>query len=330
MKLDYRDVIKNIQSGKVEPVYFLNGNDFYLQDYFVQRVEKSLKLKNDSFAKVSLMPTTGETAGILQDLQTIPLFPEPKLFVIRNPSVFIDKARKELLDYCESPNSSNYLILIIDDYDWRKELNKQLADIIGQINTSPPFESQMGGKIRFLFKQANLEATDQAVEHLQELAGDTVYHAANEIEKISLGVEKGSIVSDEDVFRYAGWNRNYSPKDLQDAVGRRDLVNSLRLGGKLLDGGMQLSALIGYITTLFLEMNFRNIRMNGEKLDKRELWLSKDVRKKMPQYQALYREDELKSIFSFLLEADKDVKNSASEDDRILVSLFHRIIRGND
>ena len=33
MKLAYRDEIKRVQTGEVNPVYFLNGNDFYLQDY---------------------------------------------------------------------------------------------------------------------------------------------------------------------------------------------------------------------------------------------------------------------------------------------------------
>jgi DNA polymerase-3 subunit delta len=188
----------------------------------------------------------------------------------------------------------------------------------------------MSGWIKFLLKQAGLKDTYQAVERLQELAGDTVYHVANEIEKISLGVEKGSSVNNEDVLRYAGWNRNYSPTDLQDAVGNRDYIKANRIGGKLLEGGMQLSALIGYITTLFQEMNYKNFSKNGKKAGNGELWLSNSVKKKMPQYQALYRKDEIKSIFRLLLNADKDVKNSASEHDRILVSLFHKIIKGND
>jgi DNA polymerase-3 subunit delta len=222
------------------------------------------------------------------------------------------------------------LILIADEIDGRKKLNRLLADTVGQIYSSPPLNYQMSGWIKFLLKQAGLKDTYQAVERLQELAGDTVYHVANEIEKISLGVEKGSSVNNEDVLRYAGWNRNYSPTDLQDAVGNRDYIKANRIGGKLLEGGMQLSALIGYITTLFQEMNYKNFSKNGKKAGNGELWLSNSVKKKMPQYQALYRKDEIKSIFRLLLNADKDVKNSASEHDRILVSLFHKIIKGND
>ena len=330
MKLDYRDVVKRVQTGEVNPVYFLNGNDFYLQDYFVLQVENALQTKYGTISKVSLMPTSGETSGILNDLQTIPMFPEPILFIIRNPLVFKGKAQTDLLDYCKSPNSNNYLILIADEIDGRKKLNRLLADTVGQIYSSPPLNYQMSGWIKFLLKQAGLKDTYQAVERLQELAGDTVYHVANEIEKISLGVEKGSSVNNEDVLRYAGWNRNYSPTDLQDAVGNRDYIKANRIGGKLLEGGMQLSALIGYITTLFQEMNYKNFSKNGKKAGNGELWLSNSVKKKMPQYQALYRKDEIKSIFRLLLNADKDVKNSASEHDRILVSLFHKIIKGND
>ena len=330
MKLAYRDEIKRVQTGEVNPVYFLNGNDFYLQDYFVQGVEKALKTKYGAISKVSLIPTSGETSGILNDLQTIPMFPEPILFVIRNPSVFKGKAQTDLLDYCKSPNSNNYLILIVDEIDSSKKLNKLLADTVGLIYSSPPLDYKMNGWIKFLFKQAGLKATDRAVERLQELAGDTVYHAANEIEKISLGVENGSSVDDEDILRYAGWNRNYSPADLQDAIGSRDHKKVYNIGGKLLEGGMQLSALIGYITTLFQEINFRNFSKNGRGTGYRELWLSNSVKKKMPQYQALYSKDEIKSIFRLLLNADKDVKNSASEYDRILISLFHKIVEGND
>ena len=123
MKLAYRDEIKRVQTGEVNPVYFLNGNDFYLQDYFVQGVEKALKTQYGAISKVSLIPTSSETSGILNDLQTIPMFPEPILFVIRNPSVFKGKAQADLLDYCKSPNSNNYLILIVDEIDSSKKLS---------------------------------------------------------------------------------------------------------------------------------------------------------------------------------------------------------------
>ncbi|MDP6397126.1 MAG: DNA polymerase III subunit delta [Candidatus Marinimicrobia bacterium] len=329
MKLDYRDVVKRVQMGEVNPVYFLNGNDFYLQDYFVLQVENALQTKYGTISKVSLMPTSGETSGILNDLQTIPMFPEPILFIIRNPLVFKGKAQTDLLDYCKSPNSNNFLILITDEIDGRKKLNKLLANTVGLIYTSPPLEYKMNGWIKFLFKQAGLNATEQAVERLQELAGDTVYHAANEIEKITLSVENGSSINEEEILRYAGWNRDYSPADFQDAIGSRDYKKAHKIGGKLLEGGVKISALIGYMTTLFQEINFRNFSKNGKKAGNGELWLSNSVRKKMPQYQALYSKEEIKSIFRLLIDADKDIKNSASEYDRILFSLFYKIVEGN-
>ncbi|MFQ6607285.1 MAG: DNA polymerase III subunit delta [Fidelibacterota bacterium] len=331
MKFGYREMIKEIQSGDVKPVYFLNGSDFYMQNYFVQEVEKSLESRFGSLSKVSLIPSVRDVADILQDLQSIPLFPEPKLYIIRNPSVFRDSSRRELLAYCRSPKSDNFLILIIDEVDRRKKLNVQLEKIVGKIFTSSPPDYKMSKWINFLFKQKGLRATESAIESLQELAGDTVYHAANEIEKISLGVNKGFTISEKEVYQYAGWNRNYIPGDFQDAVGSRNLLLSYQIGINLLESGTKLTALISYLTNLFLEMNYRNLSKNSEKYyHKREPWLSNSVRNKMPQYQALYHQKEIRAIFNLLLKADKDIKNSVAEDDRILISLLYRIIQGNE
>lgn len=320
-----------VKSGKIEPVYFLNGDDFFLQHFFIDEVEKGLKKKKSKPERVYLVPEVDDHDAILRELDAVSLFPQPKLFVLQNPVRITGKNREELLSYCQSPNPDNCLVIIIDKYDPRGKLIKDLSRTVGRINTSAPFPEKMGSWVNYLLKEYNLTATDDAIDRLLELSGDSVYHLYNEMQKIALGVEQGSDIEEEDVVRYAGWKRSYFPWQFLDAVGTRNYVDALLIGKRLLEQGSDISSLVAFLTGLFQALLFSHMddgNRNGKQLQ--VFWLSHQVRRRLPRYRKLYDRDRIHGVLRLLASADRRVKSSGGDPNSILIPLIYRVTMNGD
>ena len=70
-----REAIREIKKIIINPVYFLNGNDHFLQNFFINELEKEL-FSDQSINKMLLLPD--ETGGkeIIDQVTTIDLFSE--------------------------------------------------------------------------------------------------------------------------------------------------------------------------------------------------------------------------------------------------------------
>ncbi|MDP6457091.1 MAG: DNA polymerase III subunit delta [Candidatus Marinimicrobia bacterium] len=329
MRKYLRKTIDKIRAGQVDPVYFLNGDDFFLQSIFIEEIERSLG-KDETVEKSFEVPNSGDFDRILAELNSASLFVQKRLFVLQNPTQIKGKSRELFLAYCDSPNPINCLVIIIDKYDPQNRLVKSLAGKVGVISSSPPFPEKMAGWARFLMKKNDFSATDEAIDTLIALSGDSVYHLNNEIEKIKLSIGELSTIEEADVLKHSGWVRNFYPWHFVDAIGRRDFGKTVKIGKNLMDQGRDISSLISLMTTLFQELLFRRIDSSGEKeKDRQWFWLSSQVRKRLNQYEKEYGKERLPHIFRLLGAADEKVKSMKINPEAILVPLVYKVVKGN-
>ena len=325
MKMNYKNAIEMIKAGNVSPVYFLNGDDFFKQDYFIKHVEKYFS-QGKPINKVVLIPEVTDYTTILAELTSVSLFAETKLFILRNPTQIKGNKRKELLAYCKSPNQGNCLIIIIDKYDARSKLIKDLTSIIGSVNTSPPFPDKMLESVEILLKHEQLSAEKAAIDSLIELSGDSLYHIFNEINKIKIDLgDKENFITKDLVLKHAGWDRNYFPWHLLDAVGKREFSTSVHIGEKLLQQGIEISVIISQLTRMFQELYFRHLPGDFHKKDMKKIWLSREIIKRLPNYKRKYKKGHIKPAFRFLRDADKKVKSTGIDERTILIPLLFQI-----
>jgi len=326
MKKDLQETIRIIQSGKLDPVYFLNGDDFFLQNYFIDIVEKAMA-KTAEPERIYMIPEPGAYDQIIREINGISLFPQPKLFVLQNPTQIKGKNREELLDYCHSPNLDNCLIIIFDKFDPQKKIIKELSKQIGVINTSPPFPERLESWVKLLLKEQGVSISQNALDRLLEFSGDSLYHVANEIQKITLGLGDRTKIVEDDVLRHVGWKRSYYPWHFLDAVGERRFNQAVLIGKSLLNHGSDISKIISLLTTLFLELLLRQLDDQRKwKKDFQEFWLSRMTKQRLPRYQKKYKKTEIQQILRALAQVDRKVKTSGSNGVFILIPLMYRII----
>ena len=110
-----REAINDIKKGVIHPVYFLKGGDHFLQNFFINELEKELFVDQPT-NRMLMLPDEIKGKEIIDQLTTIDLFSEKKLFIIREPQKLKGKASLDLISICKESMDNNFLILVSDDY----------------------------------------------------------------------------------------------------------------------------------------------------------------------------------------------------------------------
>ena len=106
-----KDVFLKLTQGDLNQVYFLQGDDYFLQDYFVKKLEKCV-FEDDAVHRELLIPGDISQQEIIDRLNQADLFSSKKLFVIMNPQLIKNKPRDELLQFCSKPIPNHFLVII--------------------------------------------------------------------------------------------------------------------------------------------------------------------------------------------------------------------------
>ena len=132
-----RSVVMEVEKGQIQPVYLFQGNDQYLQKFVVEKIESALFPEGMS-EKIILEPNEMSGNEIIEKLYASDLFSRKKIFVLRNLQNIQTSYQKNIFRYCEKPIQLNCLVIILEDFDQRKAIVKELItgyrDRIKKIN----------------------------------------------------------------------------------------------------------------------------------------------------------------------------------------------------
>ena len=319
------EILRAVQAGNIEPVYFLLGEEYYLQYIIIEQISMALfdQTKQD---KTVLLPDELSNKEIIDQLTQTDLFSSKKLFILRNPSALRNKYREELLDYCRNPLQNHNLIIIEDDYSNKKAMTKDLKKTLDTISVQIPFANEMKKWTRFFFKEKQLLASDNVVDALIEIAGDSVYHIANEVEKIALNVFDDTPLTLDMIYQFSGWQRDYQRWEFLQAIGLRDLDKALPLGRSLFRQGQTMLSLIYPLTSLFQELLFEKLSSGTLSAKKGYIPLPPSVIKKLSQIAKRFSKEEIEYALLLLGDIDQRLKTTNEPDESLLSKFLFTVL----
>ena len=326
--MDLKTALRRIQNGEIDPVYLLNGDDYYLQQFFIKQVEKSF-FQEESVDRQLLMPAELSNREILESILKIDLFSSRRLFVLRDAHQIKGPYKKQLVEYCTSPVNNHCLIIIDDDFKSQYALIKEISKIIESVNTARPFESELRKWIKYFFKEQGVQVDNKVIESILTIAGDSVYHAANEVEKICIRLEAGESVTVEKIGQFSGWRRERRQWEFMIAIGNKNLTRAVILGKALLSQGIVLLSLVYQLSTFFQEMLFLKISSGTSMQKSGYIPLSPSVRKRLPAFSQRYTYVEIEQVLKLLGEIDRRIKTSPASDESELTLFLFKVLGAN-
>lgn len=312
---DYYRSLETIGKGQIKPVYFLYGNDLYLQDQAVQTLRASLRKNRGQFDYI-FVSGSDLTAGDFQNaLQGTSLFGSATCLVIQHVKGTLPNMRKLLLSYLKSPNPDNTLVLCADEMDYRNAFYKKLQAAAETVITQTPFENEVPSWIQSYVKKQGRSVEPGAIRELVRCIGSDLTSLSNELDKIDLYLPDGDPVDEKTVLHIIGFSKAFSPEDLITEIGNRNHKRAVIILKNLLDHGLSDV----YINVMLYQHIWKLIALK----DKRFLQLE-NYEKKLRVFKrgqisvlqaqaARYSLQELKHALDEIVRSDKRIKRTACD-----------------
>ena len=323
--MNIKDALNTIKSGDILPVYFLKGDDHFLQSFFIKRVSKMF-FQEIPENKTLMLPDDMQGKDIIDQLTVNDLFSTKKLFILRDPQKLKGRIIDDLLNYCKSPDNNHILILIHDEWIIKSKFLTQLQKITNSIDVQTPFKTEMIKWAKFLLKQKSKKAETIVLDNLIELAGDSLGHLNNEIEKVCIWADGKDVIEKSDIEKFSGWKRERQRWEFLMALGSRDLKNSILLGKSIISSNETMIALIYPLTSMFMELLFVKYGNGTFSNPSSYIPLPPSIKKRILKFSHNFNEKELEKALEYLGTIEHRQKTTFSNDETELIQFILYVI----
>ena len=321
--------MNSLKNGGVDPVYLLQGKDKYLQQFLSDKIAERF-FKDSKSDKILLIPDDMKGPEIIEQITATDLFSSKKMFILLDPQKISGQSRKEFLSYCDKPIQSNCLVIILEEFGKNVAMVRELTNRFTTINISSPFERDMKKWVQYFLREEGIKANTGIVNTIVEMAGDSVGHIANEIDKISILLDEGQELTDDLVRQFSGWKREHQRWEFFKYLGNKDLKNSLKIGLSLITQNETMLTLIYPLTAFFQELLYTKLSPDIVPGRSGYVPLSNSIVKNLPNYVKKYSRKEIELALKILGEIDVRSKTTTVSDESEMTKFLFNLLGNND
>lgn len=256
---------RHVREGDAGPLYYIYGDEQYL-------VERAVKLLMDrtvspDFREFNLNVYYGTEAKgteIVDTAQTLPMFAERRVVLVRKSSSLSAAVLEALTAYVQDPSPATCLIFQGEKIDQRKRFFQELKKHGELVEFKRLYENQLGAFIRNEATGHGKRMEPAAADMLAYLIGANLQELASQIEKAATYVGDAPVITVADIRQIASDTRVSTVFDLANALGERSLATTLRSLHTMLRDGEAPLMILNMITR-----HFRQLRLVREMMEKR-------------------------------------------------------------
>ncbi|NTW56613.1 MAG: DNA polymerase III subunit delta [Chlorobiaceae bacterium] len=259
---------KNIQAGKIDPVYFLSGPESYLREEFAEFVKAAVfPSESDAAFNTHILYGPEITPGeLVSKASEYPMFTEKQLIIVRQFEKIKKPSSKELPEHEEKfarymQNPADFTVLVLDGGQQdKKELDKfpfsglkKFRHDFPAIKTPELFASERAEAAGWTFEPDALKAF---VAYIEPSAREICHELEKMILYASARNGKKSITAN-DVYDCVGVSRTYNVFELEKALAERNLRLCTGISLMIMDQEGQkegLGNIVRYLTTFFIRL----------------------------------------------------------------------------
>ncbi len=324
------EIDKQLKQKKLLPIYYLFGEDSYSLFTALDSIEKFvLPFIASDFDKETFYGENQTVANIIGLASTFPFGSSKKMILVKQAEKLKDK--KELLPYIKSPSDFTVLILIHEGSiaNGESEPFKSLSQS-GYI-----FEAkELKGKtlIEWLISESEKNGKILSYENAQllvDIVGESRNLLEAQLQKIFLYLEDKKDITIDSIRGLSTSLKEYTIFDLQNAIGKKDKNNSLRIVFNLLKNGEEPLRIIAMLNKYFTSLARLNELIKNkvpEQAIARIVSTHTFYLKEYYNARKIYSDKDIANAFSALLKADISLKTTSINEQTLLSLLIAEII----
>lgn len=342
--MGYTELMRNIDSGKLNNMYLLHGRENYL----IEEVQKKMRdTLNEFTMDFNISVLDGETSdyeGVVSAIETLPFMDERRIVIIKNfellqgkRKIFTEKDEKNLLENLKNIPSTTVVVFSVDgDADKRKKLYKQIEKDGEVYKFDKLKDTDLSKWCRVAMKEKSINIMDSEMLYFLNASGYndkdsdiTLSNIKNEIDKLSAyagdePVDKKIInellhkKSEGDVF------------DMVSAIAQRDSKRAVRVYRDMIEEGHSVLGIISLLVRRF--SNILQIKsMREEKLPNKIIientGISQYVFNQVSKQSQNFSTKNIVRILEYLSEVDYKIKNGLIDDEMSIEILIAGLTR---
>ena len=228
------EVVAALKAGQVSPFYALTGEEPYYIDLITKLIETTVLPEQDrSFNQIVMYGKDVGTGQVINQARRFPMTSARQVVIVKEAQGLSDLNKQEsqqlLLNYAEKPLPSTILVLAYKKKADMRGWWKKLAEKTVFVASEKVRDYQLNGWLQTYFKNSSHQADPRAIQMLADNIGPDLSRLNNEIEKITINLKSGEVITPQLVEKYVGISKEYNVFEWQKAFAQRNAAKAYQM-----------------------------------------------------------------------------------------------------
>lgn len=318
--MKFEQIIADIQNKIFASVYFLYGEEPFFIDQLTSYIEKNAL--DDDFKEFNQSIVYGRDVSptdVIDIARRFPMMGNYQLVIVKEAQSMNNIEALET--YLQAPLSSTILVVC---YKYKKlDKRKSFYKSLNKSSDSILFASD---RLRDYQIPEWIEKTASVMGYsinpassrvLAEYLGNDLGKIHNELDKLAINLEKGAVITEDEIEKHIGISKDFNVFELQNALGRKDALKAQRIVHHFEDNPKEhpLQMISVMLHTFFVKVYiYHHIKNLKPREIAAELGVNPFFVKDFGQASKMYSPQKIKSIISQIKSLDLKSKGVGTAD----------------
>ena len=333
MSKEFEQIVKAIRHKAFKPVYLLHGEESYYTDQVSDLIEATaLTEAEKSFNQTIVYGKDVDHLTLLDTLKRYPMMAERQVVILKEAQQM--KGLEKLEEYVKNPAPSTVFVISYKHkkIDKRKTFYKALKKHAEVLESSKIRDYQLPAWIEKRVAAKGYEIKPEATQLLADYLGNDLSKIDNELEKLTLNVPLGTMLSEKEIEKNIGISKEYNIFEFQNALGARDMTKAFKIvkyfvaNPKANPFVMTLGVLYAYFSRVYMLYYFRGY---DDKELARVVGVNPYFVRDYKAASKIYSKEEVEHVIHLLHQYDlksKGVSNSSVKEGELLKEMTYQIL----
>jgi DNA polymerase-3 subunit delta len=223
---EINEIVSDIKSGRVKPIYLLTGEEPYYIDKISDFIEENiLEEQEKEFNQTVMYGRDIEIEDIVGAAKRFPMMAERQVIIIKEAQ-YLSRTIDKLAAYAKNPQPSTVLVLNYkyNKIDKRKAVFKAIRSSGLVYESKRLYENQVADWIRRVLGGKNYQVEPKAAQMLVEFLGTDLSKINNELQKLITILPPQTIITPQHIEDNIGISKDYNNFELRKAVGEKQVL----------------------------------------------------------------------------------------------------------
>ena len=314
------NAIRDINKNGMKPSYFLLGDDFFMQNFFINKVKENLIKDSTLNSKYFHLNEENDLNNFFNDITSLSLFSSKDLFIIKNFNKMSKQYQSTLTTYMQKISADNIIIFVLNDFIIKNKFVKEISEKSVVIDTRTPINKRkIMNWVTYYYNNKGISIDNSLLKYFVDNYSDDISTVINEIEKHFLYNNDKHIdfnLNENNIY----FSKHIKAWNLLDALGRKDVCKSISYYNNLYINGISLVFLLINLNNFYFELYnaFSNKKNNYNPLNK-------ILQSNLNLYKNNYSKDEVVKILLLCRDLDVKIKTSTFDELTVFSSIIIKI-----